>query len=116
MNTPATLNPSRHSSGARAKLAHLALGSLTAAALAALAACGGGGSSEPEAPPVVVPPNQKPTVALTAPAASATVSWGKAVTITATAADSDGTVARVEFYDGDNKSGEIGRAPYRVSG
>ena len=74
---------------------------------AVLAACGGGGSSEPEAPP-----NQSPTVAISAPAASTTVTWGQSITLTATAGDADGTVARVEFYDGGAKIGEDTSAPY----
>ena len=74
---------------------------------AVLAACGGGGSSEPEAPP-----NQSPTVAISAPAASTTVTWGQPVTLSATAGDADGTVARVEFYDGGTKIGEDTSAPY----
>ena len=83
---------------------------LTALATAALAACGGGGSSEPEAPP-----NQAPTVALSAPAAGSTMTWGQAVSITATAADTDGTIARVEFYDGAVKIGEDTAAPFEFS-
>ena len=79
----------------------------TALAAAALAACGGGGSSEPEAPP-----NRAPTVAITAPATGASVAFGQPVTITATASDSDGTVARVEFYDGATKLGEDTTSPY----
>ncbi len=90
-----------------ARRARLALTSLAAAALAA---CGGGGSSEPEAPP-----NQLPTVALSAPAASSTVTWGQPITITATATDSDGTIARVEFYDGTTKLGEDTTAPYQFT-
>ncbi|MCX6880093.1 MAG: Ig-like domain-containing protein [Verrucomicrobia bacterium] len=42
--------------------------------------------------------NQAPTVAITSPANNATV--GTSFTIDATAADSDGTIASVAFYDG----------------
>ncbi|MBL8347387.1 MAG: hypothetical protein JNN03_18250 [Rubrivivax sp.] len=56
--------------------------------------------------------NQAPTVSLTAPAANATAAAGESITITATAADSDGTVAAVEFYDGATKLGEDTTAPY----
>lgn len=88
--------------------ATLARWSLATLAAAALAACGGGGgSSEPEAPP-----NKAPTVSIGAPAAGASVTWGQPVTLTATASDSDGTIARVEFYDGGTKIGEDTSAPY----
>ncbi len=82
-------------------------GMLTAVATAALAACGGGGSDEP--------PNEAPTVALGAPAAGTTVVWGQPVSLTATAADTDGTIARVEFYDGADKIGEDTAAPYQFT-
>lgn len=98
---------SRHPAPIRAPLVR---GMLTGLAAAALAACGGGGSSEPEAPP-----NQLPTVDLTAPAASATVAWGQPVAIAATATDSDGTIVRVEFYDGAAKIGEDTTAPYTLT-
>ncbi|MBL8288842.1 MAG: hypothetical protein JNL85_12735 [Rubrivivax sp.] len=83
-------------------------GALTVvAAAAALTACGGGGSSDPA--------NEAPTVALGAPAAGTTVTWGQPVTLTATASDSDGTIARVEFYDGTTKIGEDSTAPYEFT-
>jgi hypothetical protein len=94
----------RHASSPRATFVR---GALTALAAAALAACGGGGSSET--------PNEAPTVALGAPAAGATVVWGQPVGITATAADTDGTIARVEFYDGADKIGEDTTAPYEFT-
>jgi hypothetical protein len=87
----------------------LARWALTATAAAALAACGGGGGGEPEP---VAPVNQAPTVSLATPAPNATVAAGDTITITATAADSDGTVVRVEFYDGATKLGEDTAAPY----
>lgn len=83
---------------------------LSATAAAALVACGGGGGGAEPGP--VAPVNQAPTVALDAPAANATVAAGASITITATAADSDGTVVRVEFYDGADKIGEDTTAPY----
>lgn len=54
--------------------------------------------------------NVAPTVALTAPAPGANLPGG--ATLTATASDTDGTVARVEFYDGATKVGEDTTAPY----
>jgi hypothetical protein len=44
--------------------------------------------------------NQLPTVSLTSPANNTTVTKGATVTISADAADSDGSVIRVEFYAG----------------
>ncbi len=60
------------------------------------------------------PPNALPTVALTAPASGSTITQGATVAITATAADSDGTVARVEFYDGATLLGTDATAPYAL--
>ncbi len=56
--------------------------------------------------------NIAPTVSLTAPAANATYLLGDAITVTATAADRDGTVASVAFYDGANLLGVDTTAPY----
>lgn len=53
--------------------------------------------------------NQLPTVALVSPAGGATFVFPAAMTLSATAGDSDGTVTKVEFYDGGTKLGE-GRA------
>ena len=46
------------------------------------------------------PANQPPTVSLTSPADNTTVTKGATVNISANAADSDGSVIRVEFYAG----------------
>ncbi len=54
--------------------------------------------------------NVPPTVAITAPAAGLTPSG--TITIHASASDSDGTVAKVEFYNGATKLGESTTAPY----
>lgn len=84
---------------------------LSATATAALAACGGGGGGggDPAAPA-----NQAPTVAITMPAANSTFAAGEAVNIAATAADSDGSVVRVEFFNGTTKIGEDTTAPYEL--
>jgi hypothetical protein len=60
----------------------------------------------------VVGGNQPPTVSLTAPADGAAFAVGTPITITADAADSDGTVAKVEFYAGLVKLGEDTTAPW----
>ena len=53
-----------------------------------------------------------PTVLITAPANNAQVTAGTPVSITATAADANGTVTRVEFFDGTTKLGEDLSSPY----
>ena len=75
--------------------------------LQAIAGCGGGADTPNQAPvPRIVAP---PTASLTAPATATT---GVAVTLIAAAADSDGSVARVAFYDGSTLLGEDTTAPY----
>ncbi len=53
-----------------------------------------------------------PTVTLTAPADGATANAPASIALTATAGDSDGTVAKVEFYQGSYKIGEDATSPY----
>jgi regulation of enolase protein 1 (concanavalin A-like superfamily) len=61
-----------------------------------------------------VPPasNTVPTVSLTAPASGATFAAPASVPLTATATDSDGSIARVEFYSGTTLLGTDTTAPY----
>ena len=56
--------------------------------------------------------NQPPTVSLTSPADNTTVTRGSTVTISADAADSDGSVDRVEFFAGSVRINTDGAAPY----
>jgi len=56
--------------------------------------------------------NVAPTVSLTAPAANATYTAPAAVTITANAADSDGTISKVEYYNAGTLLGTSTSAPY----
>ena len=63
---------------------------------------GGGGTN----------PNVSPTVSISSPANNASFTAPASITITATAADSDGSVAKVEFYNGATKLGEKTTAPY----
>jgi hypothetical protein len=56
--------------------------------------------------------NVAPTVALTAPANGASIYAGGSVSLAATAADSDGSVVKVEFYVGATKLGEDLTAPF----
>jgi len=56
--------------------------------------------------------NQAPTVTLTSPAAGASFTAGANISLSATASDSDGTVARVEFYRGSTLVGTDTSSPY----
>lgn len=56
--------------------------------------------------------NNAPTVSLTSPAEGATIALPAQVAFTANAADSDGTISKVEFYAGAIKVGEDTTAPY----
>jgi len=67
-----------------------------------LGTCSGGGS------------NQPPTAAITAPANGATFTAGANITLTANASDSDGTVAKVEFFRGATSLGSKTSAPWFV--
>ncbi len=56
--------------------------------------------------------NAAPSVAITAPANNASFTAPAAFTLTADAADADGSIARVEFYQGTTKLGEDTAAPF----
>ncbi len=64
------------------------------------------------APP---PPNVPPTVTITNPLNGATFFFPATVTIEAEAADSDGTVTQVEFFDGATSLGVDVTSPFSVS-
>ena len=53
-----------------------------------------------------------PVVSITAPANNAAYAVGATVTLTATATDADGTISKVEFYNGTNVLGSKTTAPY----
>ncbi len=61
---------------------------------------------------VVVKPNVPPVVSLTSPVSNARFTPGTSITVTATATDSDGSIAKVEFFNGTTKLGEAVTAPY----
>ena len=61
---------------------------------------------------VTVSGNSPPTVTLTQPANGATFTAPATVNVAASASDSDGTVAKVEFFNGATKLGEDTTAPY----
>ena len=56
--------------------------------------------------------NQPPTVAITSPQSGATFTAPASITINATASDSDGSIARVEFYNGSTLLGSDTSSPY----
>ncbi|EFK95804.1 hypothetical protein LDC_2182, partial [sediment metagenome] len=56
--------------------------------------------------------NQAPTVTLTSPANGATFTAPATIALAATALDTDGTVSKVEFYQGATKLGEDSTSPY----
>lgn len=58
------------------------------------------------------PANTPPTVSLTSPTASATFAAPASITLTASAADADGSIAKVEFYQGATLLGSATAAPY----
>ena len=61
------------------------------------------------------PPNQPPSVALTSPASGAQFTAPATLSLAATANDSDGTVAKVDFYAGSTLLGTDTEAPYQLS-
>ncbi|MBC7486993.1 MAG: T9SS type A sorting domain-containing protein [Cytophagaceae bacterium] len=61
------------------------------------------------------PVNTNPTVSITAPAANATYIATSNITFTASAADSDGSIAKVEFYNGTSLIGTATSSPYTIS-
>ncbi len=56
-----------------------------------------------------------PSVSLTAPAANTVYAAGSTITLTANAADSDGSVTKVEFYQGSTLIGTVTSAPYSLA-
>ncbi len=59
--------------------------------------------------------NKAPTVSITNPLVNANLTVGVATTITANAADADGTVSSVEFFSGSTSLGVDTTSPYSVS-
>ena len=58
--------------------------------------------------------NIKPSVSLTAPANNSSYYSGTNITLTAAANDTDGSITKVEFYQGSEKIGEALTAPYTM--
>jgi hypothetical protein len=59
--------------------------------------------------------NKAPTVSLTSPASGASFTAPANITLTASASDSDGTVSKVEFYNGTSLIGTSTASPYTVT-
>jgi len=59
--------------------------------------------------------NNPPVVAITSPRDNANFSAGSNITIGADASDTDGTIAKVEFFQGDAKLGESISNPYSLT-
>jgi major membrane immunogen (membrane-anchored lipoprotein) len=69
-------------------------------------------TSSPVSVTVAAPANKPPLVALTAPANNSTFTAPANIPLTADASDADGSVARVEFYNGATLLGSDSSAPY----
>jgi hypothetical protein len=59
--------------------------------------------------------NTLPTISLTSPAAGSTYTEPASINLAASAADTDGTVVRVEFFAGATKIGETQAAPHQIT-
>jgi chitinase len=59
--------------------------------------------------------NQPPTASLTSPANGATFTAGANITLSANASDSDGTISKVEFFNGSTSLGVKTTTPYSVT-
>lgn len=57
-------------------------------------------------------PNQAPAIALTAPTNGQTFTVGQPITLAASAADGDGAVSKVEFFNGAELLGTVTAVPY----
>ncbi|AHM62227.1 Kelch repeat-containing protein [Flammeovirgaceae bacterium 311] len=74
----------------------------------------GGSTSLPDQVSVTVnaAANELPAVSITSPANGTDFTAPTTITITASASDTDGTISKVEFYEGANKLGEDTTSPY----
>jgi regulation of enolase protein 1 (concanavalin A-like superfamily) len=90
----------------------VAVGSYT---LKAVATDNAGVTATSQAVSVTVAANKPPTVSLSAPATGATYTAPASITISATAADTDGAIARVDFYAGTQLVGSDASSPFSVT-
>lgn len=75
---------------------------------------GGSATSAPVSVVATAPPNVEPTVALTGPAGGSSFIVPATIALTATASDADGTISKVEFFNGSELVGTAATAPYTV--
>ncbi|MEO1652645.1 MAG: Ig-like domain-containing protein, partial [Bacteroidota bacterium] len=64
---------------------------------------------------IASPANQPPTVSITSPQDGANFVEGDNITVTVSANDSDGSISKVELFDGNQKLGEDSNAPYEFT-
>jgi uncharacterized protein (DUF2141 family) len=56
--------------------------------------------------------NQAPTVSITSPATNSTYNAPASISLTASATDADGTISKVEFFNGTTSIGSVTQSPY----
>lgn len=59
--------------------------------------------------------NSSPSIAITSPTENQSFAQGSEIIIAASASDLDGTISKVEFYDGTTKLGEDSTSPYNYT-
>ena len=64
--------------------------------------------------PISVTVDSAPTITITSPTSAALFSTPATINLNASASDSDGTVSKVEFFQGSIKIGEVTTAPYNL--
>jgi hypothetical protein len=64
---------------------------------------------------VVISIDAPPSVSIMSPSNNAVIMAGDAITISAAASDSDGTISRVEFYQNGNLLGSVENPPYNYT-
>jgi predicted phage tail protein len=89
--------------------------STSASVAASLSAITLNGAAVPAPAPAAPPANVPPTVSLTAPGNGATFAAPASISLGATAADTDGSVAKVDFYNGNALLGTDTSSPYTFS-
>jgi hypothetical protein len=83
--------------------------------LTAKATDNGGATATSSAATITVNPNNWPTVSLTQPSAGSTYTAPTSIALSADAADSDGTVAKVDFYADTTFIGTSTVSPYNIT-
>jgi YD repeat-containing protein len=60
-------------------------------------------------------PNAPPTVSLTSPTNNSSYTNPSSITLSANATDTDGSISKVEFFEGANKLGEVTSSPFNFT-